>query len=323
MSYCTSADITKIYPNVAAFDLKRTLDEYQFVQHSGAVYKLYDSGAVGRLFRDGEDLGAAQSALVDVDTAGDWFLESASDILYTQIPAAGTVSNYRWESSPDTFSNLIEESISRGAELLESELDDRFPRPIPKTNRSDDSREYDWPIIKLNSLLAVLDLGEASNPNHPDLAAIRNQIYGYDDQGNPIGLLRRLNAGEVKLSFEITRSDSGEVWGGAQDAATTGYITDVRGNPATDYDQIKIMIDTGGTLATGDENTVIKYSTYDRNGDKIVDNQLVTGYHQTLGAGMTGRFADGVYTVNDYWYLEVTGLKSTTSRIGAAELVRK
>ena len=70
--YCTHKELKRIYPQIDAFDTKTPI--YGWVHTGGDKYVSYNSGIVTQLFRDGQDLGAAQSAHGDVDADYEWAL---------------------------------------------------------------------------------------------------------------------------------------------------------------------------------------------------------------------------------------------------------
>ncbi len=100
------------------------------------------------------------------------------------------------------------------------------------------------------------------------------------------------------------------------DSATTGAIVDTFGYPSVSYDRIKVIIETGGTFAAGTTSTVT-YKTFvgDDSGLKINANQeaeIIDGSFQPVGHGVYVRFSTGVYTANDEWEVEVSGLDHTS-----------
>ena len=94
---------------------------------------------------------------------------------------------------------------------------------------------------------------------------------------------------------------------------TTGGIVDVKGTATTQWDVIKILISAGGTITAGSANTTVKYSTYTRNEQGLkmlegVSEEVIDCGWQTAGHNMWIRFAPGLYTINDEYELEVSGV---------------
>lgn len=309
MSYCDS-DLKKYYANIDQFDLKKTFTD-EWVVHSGNVDKYPDSGSVSKLYRNGDDLGEAQASIAAISADGNWYYDSASDTLYCQN--TNNADTYEFQVSPLSWSDAKTAAISDAAEWLESELDNRFPRPIPRNSNG----SFDWAIKRLNGLLACVILIRSTDPGNAVLESIISEVTNPEKTG----LLDRLNAGQIKLSFEITR-DGYWLADGATDSDTTGYITDLNGLPTVNYDKYKIEITVGGTLATGAENETIKYKVTDSQGDEIFSADFIDGYYQPMGGGIVGRFMPGVYVAGDYWWLTVSGRASTTSTIGKMRVDR-
>ena len=204
-------------------------------------------------------------------------------------------------------------AIADGAKWLESMLDNRFTRPLPKN--ADGS--YDWVLERLNGLLACIILIRSTDPADMMIESIMNEVMNENENG----LLDLLNAGKIKLGFEITRNEAALEEGSI--TTSTGYPTDLRGTPTVSYEKYKITVGTGGTLATGTKNTTITYTVTDSQGATVVDDELIDGYLQPIGGGMSVRFTPGVYTADDYWFLTVEGMPSNTSVIYNLKVTRR
>jgi len=158
------------------------------------------------------------------------------------------------------------------------------------------------------------------NPYNKELA---DELYGKVSNIDGTGWADKINRGEIDLYQE----DSGDAVKGilreiTYGGSSTGGIMAVRGVPSTEWDLIKILITTSGTLTVGSASTV-KYTSYTGNdtGLKINETQSATimdGSFQPVGHGMEVRFAPGVYSSNDEWELEVSApeyLDQSTSAI--------
>ena len=80
MSYCTHRDLKDIYPSIDEFDTKTPL--YNWVVHSGSLYRADNSGLITQLFANGQDLGSAQANSGAVTSNGQWFYEASLDAIY-------------------------------------------------------------------------------------------------------------------------------------------------------------------------------------------------------------------------------------------------
>jgi len=322
-TYCATTDLLKFFGSIDDYDLKRDLPEEDFVQHAGDVYRLDNSGGIAVLYRKRKDLGAAQATLVAVDTTDEWFYDTTTDTLYLQV-ANGTTpedaSNGRLQRSPQSWADAKTAAVQYASEWLESLLDLRFPRPLPKTDASKTSGEqYDFTIRQITALLACLHLINSTAPGSDDADLIQNQLWNEEETG----LLDRLNSGKLKLSFEITRSDGVEIKESALDATTTGYPTEPLGGSAEMYEAYTVTIGTGGTLAIGTENTTITYSVDDSEGNSVIDTEYITIAYQDFGGGVQARWVPGLYVADDVWTMTVQGIGPSTSPFMTIDMVRK
>ena len=103
------------------------------------------------------------------------------------------------------------------------------------------------------------------------------------------------------------RSEAGIISEISINGSSTGYIEDVKmhGPPATDYDEVRVVISTAGTFAPGTTSGV-KYDVFVKDTTglrmlKVVDGETMNGDYQSLAYGAMVRFQAGVYTLNDEW----------------------
>ena len=133
-----------------------------------------------------------------------------------------------------------------------------------------------------------------------------------NDEGS--GYLDMLRTGKISLySSESEQKHKGILSPVSVNANTTGGIVDIKGRASTQWDVIKIVIANGGTITAGSENTSITYSTFTKNEKGLKLNQdinaeIIDCGWQSVGHKMYVRFAPGLYTTNDEWQLEVSGV---------------
>ena len=133
-----------------------------------------------------------------------------------------------------------------------------------------------------------------------------------NDEGT--GLLDRIKRGEFVLPSDTSPDkNAGIVRQISLDASTTGGIIDVQNvtHPQVRFDDIRVVITTGGTFAAGTSSPV-KYDVYvsDDTGirrTKTVENEVVTGVFQPAAYGIHIRFSEGVYVADDEWGIIVMG----------------
>ena len=135
---------------------------------------------------------------------------------------------------------------------------------------------------------------------------------------NPIasnGLLDLIRKGVISLDQDEDGRDKivKEV---SINASTTGAIVDTFGHPQVSFDRIKVIISTAGTFAAGSASTV-KFKSFvgDDTGLKVnlvEEARVIDGGLQHIGHGVYVRFSTGVYTLDDEWEVEVSGLNHTS-----------
>jgi len=309
-TYCTASDLERFFVNIDAYDLKQTLNSLSTVTHSaGALvtgYKITDTGSAAKLWIDGVELTLDSAIPTE---ANHWYYDSDADIVYFCLENAETPTSSVIQIAPLDWKTAKDDACEFGSEWLEGLLDSRFPRPIPKTTKSNSSRDYDYIIIKASALLACLHLIKATDPNSPDVEVIQNQLWNDVDTG----IIDMINAGKIKLSFEITRSSGGEIISSSRDATTTGDLIDVLGSPTTTYGRYKVEIVTGGTINEFSDNTTVTYKVTNREGETAVSTSEIDMGFQPVGGGMYARFTSGIYVAGDYWVIEVKGTPAETS----------
>ena len=308
-AYCTAADLVKVFADIASYDRKITLPEYDFTTYAANIYQLTDAGSVAQLYIDGA-VGTQETSIAVLLAHGHWYYDATADTLYVYLDATPT--SYRIQAAPETWETAVTNAITDASDYLESLLDIRYPRPIPKTDGA-----YDYAIVRATALLACVDLVQATDPQAPVLPGLREQLW--NDTGT--GLLDRLGRGEIKLGWELTASDAGQIAGRVLSTGTTGYPTAPQGIGTTEYDQEIIEIVTGATITAGTENTTVTYRTRNLQGEELVAETLITGYHQTTGL-MDVRFVPGKYTAGDTWTLTSTAHDPGTGSVRQIEVTR-
>ena len=205
---------------------------------------------------------------------------------------------------------LFDEFISRSSDFARTYIN----KPIYKNKGvgTGDSLGRDFPevIVRATALLAA---SMAIMPYDVERGLeLQNQVY---DPSTNLGLLDMIRTGVISLDQDEDGRDKivKEV---SINGSTTGAIVDTFGHPKVSFDRIKVIISTAGTFAAGSTSTV-EYSSYVGTdaglkmslveGGKIIDGGL-----QHVGHGVYIRFSTGVYTLNDEWEVEVSGLEHTS-----------
>jgi len=315
-TYCSQGDMQFVLPSIDEYDTKRVLPTNWVESGTSNLYELHNSGYTKILFKDGQDLGAEQGS--EPSSNNQWRYIEADDNLefFLSSSSASALNSIIFEAGRD-FTDLITEVRKRGSDFTRNLLSKPiYPR---KGVGMQSSVANDFPeiIVMIAAHLACYFL---VNPYNKELA---DELYGKVSNIDGTGWADKINRGEIDLYQE----DSGDAVKGilreiTYGGSSTGGIMAVRGVPSTEWDLIKILITTSGTLTVGSASTV-KYTSYTGNdtGLKINETQSATimdGSFQPVGHGMEVRFAPGVYSSNDEWELEVSApeyLDQSTSAI--------
>ena len=233
-SYMTEAQGYDYVPELNTLFQHSNRPIYDWEVHSGSVYKSFGTGSVVVLFQDGEDLGAAESALVDVNAAGEWFYDSAIDTTYL---FSAVDPNTEEITSGEDYSTYVTRRIQAASRLVDSLIDAKHSTPLPK----DRSGNYDEVIIQATAyaLAHIEAVGEAERDMY------RDRLINVDKSG----IIDGINGGWIKLEHEIDADSSqGElkiisVSGGFHPRFSGSYS-------GTREDRLKILISTGGAAAT-------------------------------------------------------------------------
>ena len=288
--YCTHKELKRVFPQLDSFDNKKQI--YGWTEVSSNKYAAHNSGIVTQLFADGEDLGPAQSAHTDLNVEGEWFYNSAEDVLYY---FSATNPNDKLMEAGEEFTAMVTQYRTDASRYLDSMLDPNMPKEAWK----DKTGAYDYIIIRTTALIAANFMIKAHDPN----SELANALMEEANQN-----IENINQGKAALSWQVTR-DSAQ--GVVRDVVynTAGAIrpVDTRGEWHGTYDLIKVIITVGGALGTA------KYEVYTKDSTKL-KNQLsqsatvISGDYQPLAGGLEIRFAGSSNAIaDDEWEIECFG----------------
>ena len=309
-TYCTHRQLKDVFPQVDSFDNKRALYGWKTVTTN--KYAAHNSGLTTQLFVDGEDLGAAQSAHTDLNVEGEWFYNSAEDITYYY---SASDPNDKLMEAGEEFSGLITRITANASRYLDAKLDPN----LPKEQFKDKEGNFDYIIVRTTALIAATFLIRSHDPT----SEVANALME-DAQGN----IDSLNKGGAALSWQTTGDSSKGV---IRDVTyTSGKIRplDTRGRWNGTWDLLKVKIITGGVLGTA------TYSVWEKDGDSLKNNQIITaekitGDFQPLGGSLQIRFGGSTDTTqaaaNDEWEIEVAGWQEEVdnSAINSVKMTRR
>jgi len=288
--YCTHKELKRVFPQLDSFDNKKSV--YGWKEVTTNKYAAHNSGIVTQLFADGEDLGPAQSAHTDLNVEGEWFYNSAEDVLY-YYSASNPIDKLM--EAGEEFTAMVTQFRSDASRYLDSMLDPNMPKEAWK----DKEGNYDYIIIRSTALIAANFMIKSHDPNSELANALMDEA---------VNNIANINAGKAALSWQVTRDSSQGV---VRDVVygTAGAIrpVDTRGDWYGDYDLLRVLITTAGALG------VATYSVYTKGANKlkeieVIKNEVITGDYQQLSSGLEIRFAGSSNAIqDDEWEIEVFG----------------
>ena len=305
--YASQSDLKNYFNNFGDFDQKTQI--YPTLT-SGNLHLFRDCGYVDTFFVNGEELAAAQSTSGAVDSNGEWFYASATNQLeyYNSNYSSTTINEQVFETGVD-FATFIDQQLVNASMELNNLLDARFQMPLPKSTQIKEGSasgltpEYDPVIIKATCYLAAANLIRSKDPMSEEAQFYMDMITNAEGTG----LVDKLNAGQIKLSFEIDNKDS---QGSIREVTRSGsmYLVETEGEifgGRNGYDLIRITCTSAG--AYGVAKCKVEYYGNDKLfGSETADN-IVTGGLDDWGAlgGLKLRFQGASMSVNDQWEIEV------------------
>ena len=308
-----TTDLTSVLPDLERYDQKKMLTDWAVF--SGNKYYT-KSGYVSQLYMNGNELGSAQANLAALTENNEWFYDSGPDITYV-YNSSNSPNEDRMEAGED-WVTLKTRKSQEAAEQIRSFI----PFPIlPRKGvgtASGSSRDWDWIVIKSNSFLTVAGL--IANQDAELAASFEKRAI---DAEEGLGLLDQLVAGRYHLWNQGEHQN--QMRRVSINGSTTGDIVDVKGTSSIDWDILKIVIDSGGTLTAGSASS-ITYSTYGKNDTglkiaQIINGETLTGGWNQAGYNMWFRASAGVHTTSDEYEMEVSNM-TDNAEIKTARIYR-
>ena len=302
-AFCNiTTDLQACLDTIDSYDRKRVLPGNWFTTDTSNLYQLANTGFISQMFVDGVEA----SMVTDTPNAANEanYSSSTDSVQYFLASSSVSALNGKVIEAGQDWATLKQAVVNEQASFIRSYLNDRAIYKRSNSNyQGPENRNYDFVIIRSNALLACADLVRSMDSEKAD------QLFDLAMGEN--GLLTRLKRGDFALWHETTKSTQGDptISEISVNANTTGYIEDIKmiGPALTDYDQVIVEIQTGGTFALGTASPVY-YNVYVKDSTglkmhKVVDNQQVNGDYQSLAYGSELRFQTGVYTSSDQYLI--------------------
>ena len=298
-AFCNnSTDLQSVVSDIDKYDRKRVLSPNFTTTDTTNLYQLNNTGFIGQLYKDGVEM----TAVTDTPNADNEYNYSSSTDSFQFFLASSSVSALNsavFEAGQD-WDTLKSTVCKEQADLMRSFLDRPIYKRANTTYQGASERNYDFIIVRINAILACADLVRSGDP---EKAQVIEEMATNPDG---TGLLDKLKRREYVMSNETSfASEKGVIQEISLNNSTTGYIEDIQthGPPNVDYDEVRVVISTGGTFALGTESPV-KYDVFVKNIEglrmqKVVDARQINGDYQPLAYGARIRFQAGLYHTND------------------------
>tara|TARA_R110000744_G_C19355248_1_gene560785 strand:+ start:1444 stop:2427 length:984 start_codon:yes stop_codon:yes gene_type:complete len=298
-AFCNNhSDLKSVVSDIDRYDRKAVLNTNWKTTSTTNLYELPNSGYVEQAFKDGAELTMVTDA-PNADNEARYVSTSDSLFYFLASSSVSALNSAVFESGQD-WDALKSTVCKEQADMMRSYLNRPIYKKLNSTYQGASERSYDFIVVRINSILACADLVRSSDPEKADAI----EALAINGDGN--GLLDKLKRREYVMSNETSfASEKGVIQEISVHANTTGYIEDIKLNapPSVDYDEVRVVISTGGTFAVGTASPV-KYDVYvkDDTGirmSKVVSAEQMSGDYQQLAYGAQIRFQAGVYTQAD------------------------
>ena len=324
--YASQSDLKNYFNNFGDYDQKT-----QIFPSSTAlnIHVFQDSGYAKLLFLNGEELGAMNSAGDTPNSNGEWlYVDATNKIQYFHSGYTSTTINEQVFEVGVDFESFINQQLVNASMELNNLLDARFQTPLPKSTQIKEGAasgltpEYDPIIIKCTCYLAAANLIRSKDVMSEEGQFYMDMVTNVDGTG----LVDKLNAGHIKLSFEIDNKDS---QGSIREITNTAtmYLIETEGEfygGKNGYDLLRITCTTLG--AYGVAKCKVEYYGSDKLfGSETTDNIVTGGIDYWSGLGGIGvRFQGAAMAENDQWEIEVysEGMEETNSTVRNINLYR-
>ena len=231
-SYFTEADFYRLASGAAPY-LRPDRPLYGWSLKSANVYQSFQTGAVGVLKRDGEDLGSPEANLAAVTEADEWFYDSDLDTTYIFGTASPNLSDMTASEDHATYMAAM---IQKASRLVDARLDAYFKVPIIR-NRSG---SYDEVIKQI----AIYELAMMVSADDPIVSERYKTLISNEDDD---GILDELIVGKRKFEYEVSAKE-----GSLTEVSVSGgfYPRILGAYTGSGHERLKISIPTGGAAGT-------------------------------------------------------------------------
>ena len=293
--YITLVEFREILPNITLSSNKVAIRNWVTTGTTN-LYDAHATGTFSMLYKNGAEL----TLVVDTPDANGEF-QYVSGVDKMRVFDTGDNPNDVLMEGGEDWATYMDNQLEYASNELNSMLDSRFSTPIPKQfmNDNESTPDYDFIIKKLTAWIAGVNIMRAENP----LSEEADKLESMHEE-----LLRKLNAGDMRLRVEINSSDkNGEVIELTQVGGIYLVETYCEQWGGALYDLVNIKCTTSGVFGTC-KIDVKMLGGNALKGSTVLTGTIVTGGLQLIGNGLYVRFEGGAsaeMSTNDEWDVKI------------------
>jgi len=309
--YCnTTTDLRDVFPEVDQYHGKRLIERFVTVAGNANTYMAEGTGYVEQAFDDGVQLVVKTSIATVQATAGTFWYDSDTDLLY--IHAFGS-DDLTASSIPDIETGVDWDSFkTRMLNDAEEELNTYFTKlfsiPLnPRLIKLHSSNDYESPVRLSCAYLTCRNVVRRLAPNDPVARELEKKaLNGNLIEGEEYGLIDKILRGDIHLQDQISPADVGSISNIVEGDSNsgTGYVRFLSDYTGSTHQRWQLKMDTAGTPGTA--TWKLSYDTgtnYDRTLQETF-NESNNQRRIDIGSGIEVVFW-GTFTTNDQWEFDV------------------
>jgi len=255
--------------------------------------------------------GSPLSKVTSITAVNQFKWDDAGDILtITLATGIKPIDDKTIEVGKDT-TTMLDDALVLASDELNAKIDNKYPRPLPKTRVTPfTDLEYESIVKRVTCLLCAKNLIRSKDPLSEDSLV-------YDQEAKEI--IDGLNNGAIKLVWENDATEIGSFYPSQTNGGTI-FLEEVKGNwTGKSYDVILLRCSTAGAFNAcevdayfGDSNKIGFANVMD-----LADIDFTfkpSGAFDYLGGGLMVRFsetANGTMNVGDLWTIPVRNTELT------------
>ena len=307
-SYADYTDLKYVFSSYAQYTgLVEITKSFKIIGSDvGETYTEYEVFGIGQphqVFGNSEEY----ASVVTITNHTQYKYDKSTDVLVVSVPFGRVPHENVIFTMGIDRNDYVVNSLIQASDELNSLVDKKYPRPIPKSRLTPQSDlEYDHIIKRATCLICAKNMIKSQDPSDPTFEV-------FEAEANKI--VEGLRDGSITLHWEADPTEIGYFYG--KDTNTSTFeLSDVVGQyHGQGFDQCKITCVIGGSLGTAVVNVY-----WGRSGSQGADSALPSysfkpsGSYDSIGHGLKVRFSYDDHSteamvVLDEWYIPVRNIE--------------